>query len=122
MIAEVYMMRTLSFASGEGHPTTRWWVHPQILVGGSINSGLVKTTWPSHISDQLRSYPDDGAHLREDFSITGVLNTEAEQSDATKGFVDLCECGIIDNSLEYPSEVVIRGIQWAKNALQHGKI
>ncbi|MGH9917860.1 MAG: hypothetical protein ACRD6W_03150, partial [Nitrososphaerales archaeon] len=73
-------------------------------------------------TDRMKEYPSDGQHLRDAFGISGVLNTEIEQSDASKGFANLCECGITDNSHKYPAHLIREGVAWAQKSLPLGPI
>jgi hypothetical protein len=107
-MAEVYVNaspRTISLA-GRGWPCVRYWVHGHVLVGGSVNDAA------------------DGARLREEFGVAGVLNLEAEQSDVGKGFSgdELLELPVVDNSREYDPEHVRRAVAWARTALERGAV
>lgn len=49
-----------------GHPCPRWWAHPNILIGGSINDA------------------EDFAHIVKDFGVTHVISVESEHTDEGK--------------------------------------
>lgn len=49
-----------------GHPCQRWWAHPNILIGGSINDA------------------EDFAHIVKDFGVTHVISVESEHTDEGK--------------------------------------
>lgn len=61
VLAEQYVNRMYN-----NHPATRWWAHPNILVGGSIND------------------EEDFFHLQHAFHVTAVISVESEHSDAGK--------------------------------------
>ena len=118
MIEEIYANRTLRFQATAGHPTARWRPHPLLLVGGSINRGYVDVYEP-----EGKLYASDWDHLRDDLGVASVLNLEVEQTDVGKGSgMDLCECGVLDHSVEYPPQAVVRAIEWAQEAVKRGTI
>jgi len=120
MIEEIYANRTLKYETTMGHPTARWRPHPLILVGGSINKDFVDVYEPK----EPYRYSNDWNHLAHELGIAAVLNTEIEQSDAGKGSAEmvLCECGVLDNSLEYPPEIILRAVEWSRKVIQFGAI
>lgn len=65
----------------------RWWAHPKILVGGSINDTR------------------DWNHLRDDFRISAVLSVESEHGDGGKVVnAPLCQLPTSDDGQPKPIE------------------
>ncbi len=82
----------------------RYWVHPQVLVGGSIVDR------------------DDWLHLERDFGIRSVLNVETEHSDAEKGIARLSECPFPDVGESVPRGLVRQAVSFAKLAAGFGPV
>jgi hypothetical protein len=82
----------------------RYWVHPQVLVGGSIND------------------EEDWQHLHRDFFIQSVLNLETEHSDEGKGIARLSECRFPDVGEPVPRGLVRQAVSFAKLAAGFGPL
>jgi protein-tyrosine phosphatase/CheY-like chemotaxis protein len=75
----------------------RYWVTPNILVGGNIIDH------------------NDWEHLKKDFGIVGVINVDG-LSDKDKGIDNLLECPVPDNGNAFPKEYILQAIDFiAKN-------
>jgi hypothetical protein len=101
-LAEVYVNRL--YAHDPAHPVQRWWVTPDILVGGSICD---LTDW---------------CHIRDHFGIRSVINVETEHSDVGKGVECLCECPVPDDGTPFPKDVVRHVVSFAKIRIGIGPI
>ena len=79
----------------------RYWVTPDVLVGGSI---VDRADWE---------------HLQRDFNVQSVLN---EHSDEDKGIVRLSECRVPDDGTPFPQGLVRQAVSFAKLAAGFGPI
>ena len=89
----------------EGHACQRWWAHPWILVGGSINN------------------PGDYQHLVADFQICGVVSVESEHTD--DGIVPtdrLWHIPFPDNGVDPGDAIWKQVIQAAEAAFNVGRL
>jgi protein-tyrosine phosphatase len=77
-------------------PIPRFWVTPDIMVGGSINDA------------------EDWHHLASDFGIAAVINVETEHSDEGKGIPRLSECRVPDSGEPFPRGLVKHAVSFAK--------
>ena len=100
MLAELY--RNSLYAPDPTHVVARYWVVPQILVGGSILDS------------------EDWVHLRDVFGITGVICVESEHSDSGKGIEKLCELPTLDDGQPKPKELFVDAIVFAREVLGAG--
>jgi protein-tyrosine phosphatase len=82
----------------------RYWVTPDVLVGGSI---VDRADWE---------------HLQRDFNVQSVLNVETEHSDEDKGIVRLSECRVPDDGTPFPQGLVRQAVSFAKLAAGFGPI
>lgn len=93
-IAEDYTNRRY-----ENHPCQRWWAHPWILVGGSINDAA------------------DYQHIVDAFGVRGVISVESEHTDDVP--TDrLWYTPFPDNGIDPGPDVWHRVIQGAKAAFE----
>ncbi len=95
MIAEDYVNHLYL-----GTPCQRYWVHPRVMVGGSINDAA------------------DAQRLAKEFGITSVLNVETEHSDSNKGIPLLCETQVPDRGQPFPQVMVASALAFAKSTLK----
>ena len=93
-LAEIY--ENAAYSYDPKHPTQRWWVIPNLMVGGSIVDAA------------------DYRHLVKDFGIASVLNVETEHSDDGKDIDRLCECQVPDNAQGFPVETIRTAVSFAK--------
>jgi protein-tyrosine phosphatase/CheY-like chemotaxis protein len=68
--------------------STRYWVTQNIMVGGSILDG------------------QDWQHLKNDYGIDAVINTETEHDDAGKGIDHLLQIRVHDNGGPFPNSYI----------------
>jgi len=101
-MAEVYTNRV--YAPDPNHPVQRWWVTPDLMIGGSI-------------CDQT-----DWEHLAKDFGIRSVLNVETEHSDEGKGIPNLSECRVPDDGTPFNVDTVRHAVSFAKMMIGLGPI
>jgi hypothetical protein len=101
-LAEIYINR--AYSPDPTHATQRWWVNPDILVGGSIYDA------------------SDWNHLYKDFGVRSVLNVETEHSDEGKGIPILSECRVPDNGDPFPPGIVRHAVSFAKMNIGFGPI
>jgi len=85
-----------------GGPAIRWWLHPRVLVGGSI------------LSEQ------DGLHLQHDFGVTHVLSVESERLDDGRGFAPdhCCRAAFPDDGRRIEPALLERVIEFADRVLR----
>lgn len=89
--AEVYENK---FTSPPGRPCVRFWVHPQIMIGGNLNG------------------PEDWAHLRDKYGIRAVVNLD-HRSEAWMGMPALSECPVEDNGQGFSRHHVRQAVSFA---------
>lgn len=100
MIAEDYLNHRY-----EGHACQRWWAHPWVLVGGSINDAA------------------DYRHIVDSFGAQGVVSVESEHTD--DGLVPpdwLWYVPFPDNGADPGADVWNRVIAGAKAAFEINRI
>lgn len=85
------------------HLTPRYWLAPNIMVGGSICDN------------------NDWKHLQNDFGISAALNVETEHSDAGKGIDYLLELQVPDDGTPFPANVVFQAIEGVGKWIREGK-
>lgn len=71
-----------------GHTCHRYWVHPRVMVGGSILDAA------------------DWKHLQKDFRLTAVLNVETEHSDHGKEISNLLQTQVPDDGTPFPLDAL----------------
>jgi CheY-like chemotaxis protein len=76
---------------------TRYWVMPNIMVGGSVTS------------------KEDWEHLQKAYNMGAVINVETEHSDVGKGIDKLLEIQVPDNGTPFPFDVVKKAVLFSKN-------
>lgn len=97
-LAETYVNKLYD---NPGNTTNRYWIHDQIMIGGSIIDAA------------------DFVHLCDDFAITDIINVETEHSDVGKvPSRHLCQAQVPDNGDPFPPEIVHQVIEFAKLRLQ----
>ncbi len=90
MIAENYINHLCC-----DNPCVRWWAHPLILVGGSIQNR------------------EDWDHIKNDFDISSVINVETEHDDAGKVDGPLLQVQVPDMGMPFPSVYVQCAVAFA---------
>lgn len=101
-MAEIYTNRLYTYEPT--HPVQRWWVTPNLMIGGSICDNA------------------DWLHLSKDFGIRSVLNVETEHSDEGKGIPNLSECRVPDDGSPFPFGLVRHAVSFARLMIGLGPI
>lgn len=91
-LAEAYIDRN-------GNRATRYWVHPQVLVGGSI------------------LHQDDWEHLRHNYGATSVLNVDNQKTEEHLWVPEYKHLPFPDNGERIPRDLVMESIGYARRQL-----